>query len=115
MSSSADTASYSVEYEMCELRVPLSVAVDFVIDLEIRADGWPATDRRVYDPEFRVHDCPDCFDPTFCNDSDTWAHALEVSAEKHGFDSMPDMQKVYTRIEARLAGVASDWDFEHKL
>jgi hypothetical protein len=38
---------------------------------------------------------------------------MMVTEEKNGFDSVPDMQEALARIEARLTGVTSDWDFEH--
>lgn len=91
-------------------RVPLAVAVDFIVSLEARTK-----DNRIhkYDDKLCRHDFPKGVDRAVRIHPQTWVAALMAERTKVGSEMPHDVSEAIQRIEARNAGVPCDWDFEH--
>ena len=91
-------------------RVPLAVAVDFIVSLEARTK-----DSRVhkYDDKLCHHEVPEGVDPIVRTDPQTWVAALMAAGTKLGSETPRNVREAVQRIEARNSGVSCDFDFEH--
>ncbi|KAF1851618.1 uncharacterized protein K460DRAFT_270540 [Cucurbitaria berberidis CBS 394.84] len=95
-------------------RVPIKIAVDFIVGLENRTRGPQKEQAHEYDSDLCRHEVPDGFDRIVKNDPKMWVPALMASAMRKGYDSLKDTREAIQRIEARAAGVSCDFDFEHE-
>lgn len=96
-------------------RVPLSIAVDFIVNLEDHMSGPRKRAIHKYDSNLCHHEIPMGFDRTVRNDPQKWVAALMASGVRKIPDGLKDdIQEAIQRIEARVSGVPSDFDFEHE-
>ncbi|KAF2714992.1 hypothetical protein K504DRAFT_457172 [Pleomassaria siparia CBS 279.74] len=96
-------------------RVPLSIAVDFIVNLEERTTRGLRKQKMMnrYDSDLCCHRVPRGVDPTVRNDPHTWVAALMASDARKGPDCPNDIQEAIQRIEARASGAPCDFSFEH--
>ncbi|KAF2014995.1 hypothetical protein BU24DRAFT_226278 [Aaosphaeria arxii CBS 175.79] len=95
-------------------RVPLSIAVDFIVTLENRMRAQEKKKRQRFDSELGPFELPKGFDPIVKSDPQMWAAALMApSSTEKKTDPWSNVQQAIRRIEARASGIPSGVDFEH--
>ncbi|KAJ4305130.1 hypothetical protein N0V90_000660 [Kalmusia sp. IMI 367209] len=95
-------------------RVPLAIAVDFIVNLEEHTREPRKRTTHEYDSGLCHHVIPKGFDRTVKNDPQMWAAALMASDMSKGPDRLKDIQEAIQRIEARASGAPYHFDFEHE-
>ena len=91
-------------------RVPLVVAVDFIVSLEARMKESMVQE---YDDNLSILSVPRGMNRNVKNHPQTWVAAM-MAARKLGNDVPFDVEQAIQRIEAFKSGVPCDWDFEHQ-
>ncbi|KAL8734559.1 MAG: hypothetical protein Q9166_001459 [cf. Caloplaca sp. 2 TL-2023] len=87
------------------VRVSLDVAVHFVSSLEIREKS--AMPKSEAEPALDTRLCPGApkgFERNVCYHPKTWADAQLVSAEKHGYEDIPETWQSIRRVKAGQVG-----------
>jgi hypothetical protein len=93
-------------------RVPLSIAIDFIVNLEERTNGPREWTVREYDSKLGAHRCPKGFDWSVTDDPKTWIAALNAASTAGDSQTAGYIQYVLERSAARAAGTSCDWDLE---
>jgi len=96
------------------VRVPLEIAVKFIVRLEIQSQDGKAKGCHIIDKSLCGQDYPKGYDRSVRYSLDGWVHAVQTAAEEYGYDSMQVTQESVLRVQARLSGQRADCEFEHE-
>ncbi|CAI9626212.1 hypothetical protein GT037_004533 [Alternaria burnsii] len=103
----ADAAGLNV------LRVPLDIAVSFVVELEGRIDEQRKSDIQTLDTSLCCHATPVGYNRDITHNPDIWAETMQAEAMKIGFKKLEDTKHAAVRVYAHLCGQDSDCELEH--
>ncbi|CAA9960305.1 hypothetical protein PTT_09732 [Pyrenophora teres f. teres 0-1] len=95
------------------LRVPLDIAVKFVIELEGKIDERKETSGRTLDTSLCRHDTPVGYNRDIRYDENKWAKTMRAEAMKIGFKKLCDTKYAAVRVHAHLSGEDSNCELEH--
>ena len=95
------------------LRVPLDVAVRFVIELEARIDEQKETISATLDKSLCLHQTPAGYSGDIRFYPNVWARIMRAEALKNGFRELADTKDAGVRVHAHLSGQDSGCELEH--
>lgn len=94
------------------MRVSISAAVQFFVELKLQHQNHAAKDGNSVDPELCKVGTPEGYDRSVRCNREEWVSAVQVAAEKHEPLGISYYQESILRVEARKAGRA-DYELEH--
>ncbi|KAI4619125.1 uncharacterized protein J4E87_007712 [Alternaria ethzedia] len=95
------------------LRVPLDIAVRFVIELEARIDERKEPSSASLDKSLCLHQTPVGYSSDIRFYPNVWARIIQAEALKNGFRELADTKFAAVRVHAQLSGEESGCELEH--
>jgi len=95
------------------LRVPLAIAVRFVIELEGRIDEQMEPSSANLDKGLCLHQTPVGYSGDIRFYPNVWARIMRAEAMKIGFKELDDTKYAAVRVHAQLSGEESGCELEH--
>ena len=95
------------------LRVPLNIAVRFVIELEARIDEQKEASSANLDKSLCMHQTPAGYSGDIRFYPNIWARIMRAEALKNGFRELADTKYAGVRVHAHLSGQDSGCELEH--
>ncbi|KAL8725069.1 MAG: hypothetical protein Q9181_006554 [Wetmoreana brouardii] len=98
---------YTIPPDIDVVRIPLAVAVQFIVELEKRESlAYPKTRTETSHDRFIDPIPPKEYEGNseVCKSPELWVNATLAAAEKYGYDNVPETWESIRRVQAKLRG-----------